>query len=179
MVVAVLIFGLVASASFSLATPTAKRAAWTLHDSRSSAPETFSLVGAAPADRVVKFRINLSGNNIAGLEDKLNTISDPKSDTFRQWLSKEDVEAFATPSTTTTSAVNEWLSSNGLASEKITPAGDWISVSVPVSKAEEMLNTKFSVYTHKATGKQIVRTLEYSLPSEIAPHINALHPATS
>lgn len=168
--------GLLASASFVTASPTSR---WTLHESRASAPSSFSRVGAAPADKVINLRINLAGNDISGLEDKLNTVSDPASGTFRQWLSKEEVETYSKPSEETSDAISSWLTSHGLTAEKITPAGDWISVKLPVNKAEELLNTKYSVYTHKSSGKQAIRTLEYSLPQDIAPHVRAMHPTNS
>lgn len=61
----------------------------------------------------------------------------------------------------------------------MTPAGDWLSFDIPVSKANEMFNAKYNTYTHKASGRQTIRTLEYSLPSEVHEHINAVHPTTS
>lgn len=181
MVSSVWIVGLVASASVVFAVPAAERSTskWVVHDSRATPAESFVLAGAAPADKVIKLRINLSGNDIPGLENKLNTISNPKSATFRQWLTKEEVEAYSTPSDATTSAVTSWLSANGVETERITPAGDWLSISVPVSKAEELLNAKYNLYTHKASGNQAIRTLEYSLPKDVAQHINAIHPTTS
>lgn len=176
MVASTFILGFVASASFVLASPAGR---WTVHDSRIAAPESFIQSGAAPSDKVIKLRLNLAGNNIDGLEEHLNTVSDPNSATFRQWLTKEQVEAYTTPSGETSAAVSAWLASHGISAENITPAGDWISVSVPVSKANELLNTQYSVYTHKASGKQAIRTLEYSLPQSVAQHIKAIHPTTS
>ena len=61
----------------------------------------------------------------------------------------------------------------------ITPAGDWFAFSVPVSKANEMFNTQFSVYTHTGSGQQSVRVLEYSLPTDLQGHVRAVHPTTS
>lgn len=89
------------------------------------------------------------------------------------------VEKFSAPSDATKSAVNTWLASHGVSAENITPAGDWLSVRVPVSKAEELLNTKYDVYTHTASGKQSIRTLEYSLPPAVAGVVKAIHPTTS
>lgn len=89
------------------------------------------------------------------------------------------VEAFATPSTETTEAVTQWLSAHAIEASRVTPAGDWLSFQVPVSKANEMLNTEFSVFTHTESGQQSVRTLEYSLPASLRGHVKALHPTTS
>ncbi|KAF8322236.1 subtilisin-like protein [Clavulina sp. PMI_390] len=174
-----ILLSLIASGSVAFASPAADRSSrWIVHDTRVSAPASFTNSGRAPADSTIRLRINVGGNNLAALEEKLNTVADPSSSTFRQWLSKEEVEAFATPSTEATDAVNSWLDSHGVTSEKITPAGDWISVTVPVSKAEEMLNTQYDVYTH-SSGAEVIRTLEVSLPHSVASVVKAIHPSTS
>ncbi|KAK7024068.1 subtilisin-like protein [Favolaschia claudopus] len=150
-----------------------------VHDRRAAPPVGFVHSGAAPANKALKLRVNLVQNDIAGLERALNAASFPESPSYGQWLSKEDVEAFARPSEETTAAVTQWLSSHGVESTTLTPAGDWISFTVPVSKAREMLNAEFSVFTHIDSGKESIRTLEYSLPAELAAHINLISPTTS
>lgn len=89
------------------------------------------------------------------------------------------VEAFVAPSSDTTSAVNEWLSANGLKASPISPAGDILSFSIPVSQANTLFDAAFSVFTHEATGKQAIRTLSYSLPSVLTNHIQFVHPTTA
>ena len=89
------------------------------------------------------------------------------------------VEDFARPTAQTTAAVTQWLSDNGVESTKLTPAGDWISFTVPVSKANEMLRAEFSVFTHVDSGKQSIRTLEYSLPAGLINHVKLVSPTTS
>ena len=74
------------------------------------------------------------------------------------------------------SAVNTWLSENSLQATTLTPTGDWLAISVPVSQANELFGTNFSVYTHTATGKEIVRTLSYSIPTDLVGHLDLVHP---
>jgi tripeptidyl-peptidase-1 len=75
--------------------------------------------------------------------------------------------------------VTQWLSGNGIESTTSTPAGDWIAFTVPVAKANEMLRADFSVFTHVDSGKESIRTLEYSLPVGLISHINLIAPTTS
>ncbi|KAJ7700742.1 subtilisin-like protein [Mycena rosella] len=150
-----------------------------LHDRRTAAPAGFVRSGAAPAAKTLNLRINLVQNNLAGLESALNAASFPDSPLYGQWLSKEEVEAFARPTAETTAAVTQWLSANAIESSTLTPAGDWISFSVPVSKANQMLKADFSVFTHVNSGKQSIRTLEYSLPAGLSRHIHLVAPTTS
>lgn len=86
------------------------------------------------------------------------------------------MEEFVRPSQQSTSLVNEWLQSNGLTATTITPAGDWLAVSMPVSKANAMLGAQFSTFTHTQTGAQNVRTLAYSIPSALQGHLDFVHP---
>lgn len=73
----------------------------------------------------------------------------------------------------------DWLSSHAIEATPMTPAGDWLKIDVPVSKAEELFNTEFSTYRHIESGKESVRTLQYSVPADLESLIKAVHPTTS
>ena len=75
--------------------------------------------------------------------------------------------------------MNEWLAENDLDATTISPGGDWLAIQVPVSKANEMFGADFTEFTHQQTGQQIVRTLSYSIPSELSGHVNLVHPTTA
>jgi len=118
----------------------------------------------------------LASNNLPGLETALFDVSTPGNKLYGQHLTKEEVEAFVAPSSETKSAVDEWLSANGIQATTISPAGDWLSFNIEVSKANELFNAEFSLFTNEATGDQTVRTLAYSLPADLQSHINLVHP---
>lgn len=80
------------------------------------------------------------------------------------------------PSPQSTAMVTEWLSSNGITATTISPAGDWLSFSVPASKANSLLDADFSVFTHAETGTMLVRTLAYSIPAALQGHLDLVHP---
>ncbi|KAJ7684370.1 subtilisin-like protein [Mycena polygramma] len=150
-----------------------------LLDRRDTVPAGFVHSGAAPADQVLNLKVNLVQSDLAGLESALYAAATPDSPTYGQWLSKEAVEAFAQPSDETTAAVTQWLSDNGIESSRASAAGDWLSVAIPVSKANDLLKADFSVFTHTATGQQSIRTLEYSIPASLQSHIKLFTPTTS
>ena len=75
--------------------------------------------------------------------------------------------------------MNAWLSENGLEAVPISPAGDWLSISVPVSKANDLFDTEFSVFTHTESGHESIRTLAYSIPADLTPHLRLVHPTVS
>ncbi|KAF4610506.1 hypothetical protein D9613_006684 [Agrocybe pediades] len=78
------------------------------------------------------------------------------------------------------SAVNDWLKFHGIDPSTIqrSAAGDWLTLPVSVAKAERMLNTKYHIYEHTLSGKQVVRALSYSLPRELHSHIDVITPTT-
>ena len=75
--------------------------------------------------------------------------------------------------------MNQWLSSNGLTASPVSPAGDMLGFSIPVSRANELFAADFSVFTHQATGEQAIRTLSFSIPSTLMSHIEFIHPTTA
>ncbi|KAI0670879.1 peptidase S8/S53 domain-containing protein [Trametes maxima] len=125
-----------------------------VHDVRASIHCTFSHVGPAPPDAMLDLRIALK---------TLMDVSTPGSPLYGQYLSKK--EAFVAPKPESEAAA-----------KKITPAGDWLAFSIPVSKASELTGTEFSVYNHTPTGKIFIRTLEYSILTDLKGHLNFVHP---
>jgi tripeptidyl-peptidase I len=83
------------------------------------------------------------------------------------------------PSTDSVQAVQEWLSSNGIDSKTLVGHGDWIGFSTTVEQANKLFDADFAVYKHLDTGKEEIRTLAYSIPSHLKPHIELAHPMIS
>ncbi|KAF9816777.1 hypothetical protein IEO21_03857 [Rhodonia placenta] len=150
-----------------------------LHEAVDNVPVDFVLSGPAAPDTVLNLRLALVQNNVSGLVDELYSVSDPSSANYGQYLSKEEVEALVAPSLDSVTAVNSWLSLNGLDATIASPAGDWLAVQVPVSKANEILSANYSVFTHVGTGLQTVRTLAYSIPTDLVGHLDLVHPTVS
>jgi len=146
---------------------------------RQSVPEGFVKNAAAPPTTNLDLRIALVSKDMAGLEKALFDVSTPSSNLYGKHLTKTEVEAFVTPSSETTAALNQWLSANGLAASPISPSGNMLGLSIPVSKANELFAADFSVFTHQATGEQSIRTLSFSIPSGLTSHIEFVHPTTA
>ena len=93
--------------------------------------------------------------------------------------SSVQTEAFVRPAPETTAAVNTWLAEHNISAKNISPAGDWLAFSIPVSKASQLFATEFGMFMHTATGREAIRALEYSIPADLAAHINFVHPTVS
>ncbi|KZT64349.1 subtilisin-like protein [Daedalea quercina L-15889] len=143
---------------------------------RDSAPSGFTLTGTASSDTPLTLKIALTQSNPSGLEEALYDVSTPSSANYGQHLSKDEAASYLAPTSETSSAVNAWLQQNGLNATAMNPAGDWIRVQTTVGQANELFGASYSVYVHESTGKQVLRTLEYSIPEEIKSHVTVVHP---
>lgn len=106
-------------------------------------PHGWTIDGAAPPDHILKLQIYLPQPNFHELEQALYQVSDPDHENYGLHLSKEVVESLVAPSSDSLTLVDEWLVSHGLdvSSLSRSPSKDWVSINVPVQKAEEMLRT--------------------------------------
>ncbi len=91
----------------------------------------------------------------------------------------QQVQQLVAPKQESVDAVNAWLQENDITGTAISSTGDWIALEVPVSKANELFDADFSVFTHDQTGKQAIRTLSYSIPAELQGHLDLVHPTVT
>ena len=66
-----------------------------------------------------------------------------------------------------------------MSATSLSSSGDWFSVQMPVSVANDLFAANYSVFTHAATGNQVIRTLAYSVPAVLADHRDFVHPSIS
>ncbi|EJD45533.1 family S53 protease [Auricularia subglabra TFB-10046 SS5] len=150
-----------------------------VHEHRAQPPRGFVAAGRAPANSPLKLRLGLLQRNVPGLIDALYRVSDPASPDYGKHLSKEEVNAFLAPTSETLSAVTDWLTSNGVQAHAVSPAGEWLEFTVPVSRANALFSADFTLFRHSASGSSGVRALQYSVPANLASAIRVLSPGIS
>ncbi|KAF7358649.1 Family S53 protease-like protein [Mycena sanguinolenta] len=150
-----------------------------VHENLAAAPSSFVHKGAAAPTDMLTLRLALAPNNITGLQTKMASISSPSSSEYRKWLTADEVKNFVKPSSATTSALNNFVSANGLNATIISPHEDWMAITLPVSTANNLFDAQFQVYSHPSMSDTITRTLSVSLPEELVGHVQAIHPTTS
>lgn len=178
-----------------------------VHERRDSMPSGFVHLGAAPEDQVLNLKFALTQSNFSGLESELYAISTPGSDRYRQFLSKEHVSTYhltctpntftnymfsmfgrlrrdrsnpsSPPSPSTLSTFNNWLTSHNLTSTPFSPAGDWHSVNMTVSQANDVLGAEFATFRHEETGVEAVRTMQYGVPGGLGGVVGFVHPTVA
>ena len=171
-------------AATALASPIVDRAAQDLGPNKVvekvTPPSQWKSTGAAHPSTTLQLQIGLKQNNIAGLQKKLADVSNPSSANYGKWLSKEEVETYTSPSALSLQIVHTWLAAYGISKSAITqPTPDWITVSVPISKAEMMLDSKYDLFQDAVTGLTVPRATEYSLPQLLHDHVDTIQPTTA
>jgi tripeptidyl-peptidase-1 len=89
----------------------------------------------------------------------------------------DEMKRMLLPREESLSSVNAWLREAGV--EQIEEDADWMTIKTTVGVANKMLETQFAWFvSDEAKPKKVLRTLEYSVPDEIAEHINLVQPTT-
>ncbi|KAJ9655304.1 hypothetical protein H2198_005833 [Neophaeococcomyces mojaviensis] len=143
-------------------------------------PRGWAATGEPTPDHVLDIKIGLKNKRFAELEQHLYEISNPSHHRYGQHFSKEEVDNLVRPNENASTLVDEWLQDNGIEPSQCSysSAKDWISVSLPVSQIENMLDTKYSVYRHE-DGTSMIRTTSWSLPQHLHEHVSTIQPTTA
>ncbi|KAF7293014.1 Family S53 protease-like protein [Mycena indigotica] len=153
--------------------------AMVVHEQRARPARGFVNIGPAPDGEQLHLRIALHSNDFAGLEDELYAVSDPSSPRYGQHLTQKQVARYIKPSDDSLAAVTSWLRQHEISAVPISPAGDILQIQITVSQANSLFNAQFSSFSHPDINGTTTRTLQYSLPANLSPHISYIHPATS
>ncbi|KAF7370195.1 Serine protease S53 [Mycena sanguinolenta] len=156
-----------------------------VHESVAAVPSGFAHAGSVAPDQEITLRIALTQSDIAGLQAKTYAVSDPANalygrhltvDEARIWMIDDFFYVLTPNAPATVSDVSAWLSENEITATSVSPAGDLLEIKLTVSKANTLLGTQFSAFTHIASGKSVIRTLSYSVPVSLQSHIQFVHP---
>ncbi|KAK5159672.1 hypothetical protein LTR04_004895 [Oleoguttula sp. CCFEE 6159] len=149
-----------------------------VHEKRNELPHGWTRRSEPSHRAVLPMRIALKQRNIDRGHEYLDEVSHPASAKYGQhWTAKEVAETFA-PSDDTINAVKEWLTSAGIAGERIKLAKslNWLQFDASVEEAESLLKTKYHIYDHVASGQPHVACNQYSLPKHIREHVDFITP---
>ncbi|KAF8911770.1 family S53 protease [Mucidula mucida] len=175
---------LLALSSAANGSPT--RRAMAIHDERGAAPDTFVKAEPAAMDTTLNFRIGITPKDIDGLEKATLAVSEPDSALYGQHLSFDESthellgQSFRSTNTRECGSGDRMAIDNGISDVKTSGAfDDWLTFTIPVSQASSLLDANFDNFVHTPTGERVIRTLAYSIPADLLPHIEVVHPTTS
>ena len=85
------------------------------------------------------------------------------------------------PRKETLTAVYQWLSDHGIDEKTCnrSVAHDWITIRLPVSRIQKLLQAEYSIYRHEIHDTLAVRTPTWSLPQYLHDHIDSIQPTNS
>ncbi|KAI2633346.1 tripeptidyl-peptidase 1 precursor [Xylaria nigripes] len=141
-------------------------------------PRGWTKIARAPSDHVMQIQIGLKQSNFAELEKQLYEVSDPAHPKYGQHLSAAEVEELVKPTKETSDLVHEWLRNHGIKPLSYSAAKDWLTVSLPVSAIEQLLDTEYHIFQHE-DGSKVARAPSWSLPGHLHAHVDTIQPTNS
>ncbi|TEY82450.1 hypothetical protein BOTCAL_0029g00390 [Botryotinia calthae] len=139
-----------------------------------AAPSGWTAASETDSSAAITLTVGLAMQNLDQLEAKLLAVSTPGNPEYGNHLDIDEANALFAPSADASSAVTSWLTSAG--AQNIVSDGSTISFATTIEKANSMLNAKFKSYTSNGVTK--VRTTQYSVPDDVAEHIELISPTT-
>ncbi|KAG9733026.1 subtilisin-like protein, partial [Aureobasidium melanogenum] len=112
------------------------------------------------------------------LHKTLANISTPGHEDYGKYLNETELETVVRPSETSTNAVLKFLEDSGIPRSDLEQHGDWIDFAADIETADRMMNASFTKYREDTGRGIIIRTQQYSLPDEVARHVDMVEPTT-
>ncbi|KAK9860570.1 Peptidase S8/S53 [Penicillium brevicompactum] len=141
-------------------------------------PRGWSRGTKPPPTQLIKLRLAITQSNAAEFEQHVIDISTPGHLKYGKHMKRDEVKELLRPSPAISNKILEWLRSENVWPDAIQPDGNWILFTVPINQAEHMLRSEFFYYHNEAQKEPVIRTLGYSVPSDILPYIQLIQPTT-
>src|ERR1044072_612770 len=136
------------------------------------------IVGAPAQNKTIYFTIGIPPRFPSEMQAMANAVSNPRSDTYRHWLTPAQVGQQVGASPTTVNTLVSFLTSKGLRITLKSPNNMALGVSGTVAQIEKAFNTKIKTYSGPGPKGE---TLTYqanatplSVPSNIAPAVQCV-----
>jgi subtilase family serine protease len=145
----------------------------TLVGSAPSWATTAKYVGAADAATDVGFRVYLGWTDPAGAESLARAVSDPRSSTYRKFLTPNQFRSRFSPAASDVAKVQNWLRSQGFSIIYSPQNNHYISAEGSVAQLAAAFGAQFGLYNVRG---QTVRSpaSDVSIPSSLAGVVKAV-----
>ena len=137
-------------------------------------PHGWTRVGAPSDDSTIVLQIGLQQENLEKLHSLIYEVSTPGHPSYGNHMEKADVDNMLKPSSETESEVLAWLKKGGVST--VHSDGHWINFATNIGTANKLLNTEFAYYENDGITK--LRTTQYSVPDDLAKHVDLISPTT-
>eukprot|EP00930_Biecheleria_cincta_P086318 TRINITY_DN7562_c0_g1_i1.p1 TRINITY_DN7562_c0_g1~~TRINITY_DN7562_c0_g1_i1.p1 ORF type:complete len:559 (-),score=78.46 TRINITY_DN7562_c0_g1_i1:22-1698(-) len=141
-------------------------------------PDAWTVTGPSDPEALVELTFAVKQQHLNELHDVLMRVSDPRSPSYGEHLSNEEVHKLIAPRPEHLAAVRDFLRRHGVEGKHATPNGDMIVATVPFAIADEMMSARYMNIVHTVTGNMVDRPIGgYLLPQEVAAAIDFVAPA--
>jgi tripeptidyl-peptidase-1 len=145
-------------------------------DSLAATPKGWEAVRRASLDEAIFLRIALKQQRGDTLDQAVLEMSTPGHPNYGMHMTRDEVRSYTSPSDAAISATTQWLSKHGI---QPVVDHDWISFITTVRTANELLDTQFAWYQYsQGNDSPKLRALSYSVPDQVAQHIDLVQPTT-
>jgi subtilase family serine protease len=165
-----LIFFSVALSIIALAAPSTRS---TLKGSKPSWAKSANLVSAAATSNQLGFRVYLGWNNAAGAEALARAVSDPRSSSYRHYLTPAQFRQQFAPTANQVAQVQSWLKSQGFSLVYTPKNNHYVSAQGTIAQAQAAFGTGFGTYNVNGL-KLRSPSADVSIPSSLAGIVNAV-----
>lgn len=148
---------LVASIGSAIVGAAPQLSPYVVHEQRARlTPPGWVNSGQCDPHSVLPLRFGLTQPNLP-LDELLHDVAHPDSPNYGQHWTPEEVATRFAPTWETVEAVQEWLLTYFSPERlQLTPSHQWLEVNATVAEAEELLRTKYRVFTHEESGAKHV-----------------------
>jgi subtilase family serine protease len=130
-------------------------------------------VGDVSPDTGIDIRVYLNGPDDAGLEAVARAVSDPKSRSYRHFLTAADVRARFAPTAATVSVVRNWLQSGGLQLLGQPANNLYVEASGSASQIASAFGVQLGIY--KVHGMQLrAADRDLTIPASVASAVSGV-----
>ncbi|GAB1312655.1 tripeptidyl-peptidase II [Madurella fahalii] len=144
-------------------------------DRLAAVPKDWVEVSKASEDEVVLLRVALKQQRSAALEQAVLEMSTPGHPNYGLHMTRDEVMSYTAPSAAAISVVGRWLRGHGI---QPWVDNDMVSFGTTVRTANGLLDAGFGWYEYSEGGGPKLRTLSYSVPDEVAAHVDLVQPTT-
>ncbi|KAB8346134.1 hypothetical protein FH972_023180 [Carpinus fangiana] len=149
-----------------------------LHEKREFLSANWQKKHAIESRALMPMRIGLTQQNLDQGHDLLMDVSDHTSPNYGKHYTPEEIADIFAPSQNSVDAVTAWLTSAGIARDRISQSWNrqWIQFDALAHEAEDLLKTKYHVYEHTEFGTGNIACDEYHVPAHIQEHVDYITP---
>lgn len=144
-------------------------------ESLNQVPRGWTRIKSAEPTENIRLRVSLKQQNLDQFYDSLLQVSTPSHPQYGKHYQGHELQSLLRPSDEASATAISWLQDNNVTD--VQDDGDYLMFRTTVGTANTLLDTQFDWYKGE-DGMQMMRTTRYSVPQEVAAHINFVQPTT-